>query len=682
MDNYSNSSGREKIHEKDICATNANDFYDCEHALFEILDPPKKVIKNIAHVLLNISLPHMNFLFDYEIPDYLLAEAVQGKIVTVPFSNRKIKGWIVNVSKKSDSGDKKILSIISVDSKYSVLTPSIYEFCKKISNRYVSNVSDIVKLAIPKIHMRIDKKFVVDKNVKVNFEQLYDDSILQYNNGKIFLENLKNNIPIKASLMLHPYFGAENLSWIYTIISATLHTIKIGKQVIILLPTCKQCQLLETFLKDKINPEIISMITSDQTGSVKYTNFLKVLLGQAKIVLGTQNAIFAPTNNLGLIICMDDDNPSYQSSKAPYINIRQLSIERSSMQKTALLLLGFNKSIYMRYLENLKWTLPMENSPTQARRIYPKILCTALSNDNDMTHRISSQSFEAIKDGLNHGPVLVQVGVRGYYSVLFCKNCGKKPVCYKCKHLLTMQNDSTFTCTNCGIILKNPKCKKCNASDFKITKTGDLKTASDLGKMFTSTPILVSNASNPINDPIDDRRRIIVSTHGVIPHAINGYAASIILDVDSVYSMPVFWAQTESFRRWMNVVGLTRPDGKVVIDGFIEENIAINLQTYNINKILDEILDERKELELPPCERFVSLYGEHAQIEDSIKYLTEKGFETLGLMPKSMNYSMTIVKTSIANSKNLLEEIKNYIAIRSVKHLPKIRVQVDPYELW
>ncbi|QPK94617.1 hypothetical protein HCQ94_02655 [Actinomyces sp. zg-332] len=652
------------------------------HTLFDYAQNKSKLKKYVVKVLLDLPMPHMDRLFDYEVPSDNVNSIAFGIPVTVPFSNRNLQGWIIEHGYTYDYPEK-LLQIKSVDSKYSLLTPEIYELAKKTAQLYLTNTSEIVKIAVQNRQIRVEKKFAPDlSDCEVNVDDIPKEAITQYINGEVLLKNLENSLPVKATITLRSYYGTDLLNWVYSILLPTFITLKTNKQVIILLPTKKQSDLVHSFLKKYISDKNIATIYSEDTGSVKYTNFLKVLTGQARVILGTQNAVFAPARDLGLIICFDDANLNYQSQKSPYINIRQVAIQRSINEKLALILAGFNKSIYMRQLENLKWAIPLEITPQHARMIAPKIVCTQLLDNIEPYHRISSYSYETIKNALEKGPVLVQVGTRGYFSKVVCKKCSLVPVCSKCKHLVSMQNDNLFTCINCGKIYDHYQCSKCKNDDFKAIRSGDNKTMHDLGKMFPSVPILLSNATTPITDYIDDRSRIIVATPGAEPIPINGYAASIILDIETIYELPTFWAQTESFRRWYNIVGLTRQNGTVVIDGNIENNVAINLQTWNTNKILDEILTERKELQLPPHSKFISLFGNHQQITDCIKHIEDNGFETIGVISKPNNQALTICKSSIAESKNLLNLLKEYIAYRSLKKLPRIRTQVDPIQLW
>lgn len=677
----------------------------CE-ALFEI---PKQELpyKHIIKALVDIPNFHLNQLFEYELPEEIFAEKKPkntskikqdhleenklrrkniefGTPITVPFKGRRINGWIIE-KKYTNQYSAKIQKVISINSKYGLLNKQIYKLAIKISENYVTNVSEIVKLAVQNSQVKVENKFKAINpsqiENKIKTCDIPDQALKQYVNGEKLLQALKENIPIKSTFTFKSYYGDEKLNWIYSTILAIITTIKNNKQVIILLPNKKQCDIFYSHIQKYIDNEIIALLHSNDVGSIKYTNYLKVLLGQAQLVIGTQSAIFAPTNNLGLIICVDDANLNYQRQKSPYINIRQVCIQRSIIEKTAIILCGFNKSIHMRQLENLKWAMPVQITPQLARKKSPQMICTELVEEK-LISRISSFTIETIKKALTQGPVLIQVGSKGYYSKIICNKCDTIPKCNKCNHILSMQIDYSLTCVNCTKIYSQYECKKCKNTNFKAIQSGDNKTAIELGKMFPSTPILLSNANHPINDFIDDRSRIIVATPGSEPTPINGYEASIILDVDTIYNLPSFFAQLEAFRRWYNIAGLTKEKGKVIIDGHLELKVSTNIQTWNVDKLLDTILFERKQLELPPHTKFISLCGNHHQIVDAIKYVEGKGFETLGIIPKTNNEALTICKAQMKDSKKILNVLKQYMAIRSLKRVPIIKIQVDPMQLW
>ena len=303
-----------------------------EQALFEIENNTPKTKKHIAKILLDLPQPHLDQLFEYEILPEQKEHAKKGTPVTVKFGSRNINGWIIDTT-HTERYPEKLTQIQTINSKHQLLTPKIYELSKKIAYRYLANTSEIVKFALQPPQKTVDKTFKPTLT-PINHEKIPVDTnpITQYPNGEKFLQYLKENKPVKGTLTLNSHYGTKNPNWIQTIITATLTTLKQGKQTIILLPDLKDCELVQKYLQQHLPPEIIEIISSEHTPKTRYTTFLKILKNQTQIIIGTQNAIFAPANNLGLIICYDDANLNYQVQKSPYINIRQVAIERSLLE--------------------------------------------------------------------------------------------------------------------------------------------------------------------------------------------------------------------------------------------------------------------------------------------------------------------------------------------------------------
>jgi primosomal protein N' (replication factor Y) (superfamily II helicase) len=113
---------------------------------------------NVARVVLDNPLPHLDRLFDYEIPEELDEICVPGVKVKVKFSNRNMEAWVVEKVALS-SHHKKLSEISKVISNYPVLTPEVLTLSQIVADRFIGNLTDVLRFAIPPRQAKIEKAF-------------------------------------------------------------------------------------------------------------------------------------------------------------------------------------------------------------------------------------------------------------------------------------------------------------------------------------------------------------------------------------------------------------------------------------------------------------------------------------------------------------------------------------------
>ena len=122
---------------------------------------------NVARVVLDNPLPHLDRLFDYEIPEELDEICVPGVKVKVKFSNRNMEAWVVEKVALS-SHHKKLSEISKVISNYPVLTPEVLTLSQIVADRFIGNLTDVLRFAIPPRQAKIEKAFKFESIKSLN----------------------------------------------------------------------------------------------------------------------------------------------------------------------------------------------------------------------------------------------------------------------------------------------------------------------------------------------------------------------------------------------------------------------------------------------------------------------------------------------------------------------------------
>lgn len=124
--------------------------------MLEGFDPPTTHRADIARVLVDVDLSHMDRPLDYVIPEKLADAAAVGALVRVRFSGARVDGWIVERSRREvGAGTARIESVTS---SLPVLAPAIYETARRIASRFLATTSQVLSLAIPVRHARAEKE--------------------------------------------------------------------------------------------------------------------------------------------------------------------------------------------------------------------------------------------------------------------------------------------------------------------------------------------------------------------------------------------------------------------------------------------------------------------------------------------------------------------------------------------
>lgn len=151
----------------------------------------------------------------------------------------------------------------------------------------------------------------------------------------------------------------------------------------------------------------------------------------------------------------------------------------------------------------------------------PKFIGITEINSPDQRGRISTKAWKTIRRGLQTGPVLVQVPLRGYIRSLICQKCANHARCQCGGNLVIGSVNKNIVCGLCGIFQSDWQCTFCAGRAFRHSGIGDERTVEEIGKAFPGTPIRNSNQGSMILDEIEETC-IVLATPGSEPRAKKG----------------------------------------------------------------------------------------------------------------------------------------------------------------
>ncbi|MFD1214964.1 primosomal protein N', partial [Arthrobacter sp. GCM10027362] len=168
-------------------------------------------------------------------------------------------------------------------------------------------------------------------------------------------------------------------------------------------------------------------LSAEDGPTPRYRNYLRLLHGEVRVAVGTRSAAYAPVHGLGLIVICDDGDDLYVEQRAPYQHTREVLLLRAGLEDCGMLLASAARSTEAERLVQLGWARPVQCERSVLRTQTPRVVNTADSFQQERDPllaraRLPQAAWQAAHDGLERGPVLVQVARTGFSPALACQD--------------------------------------------------------------------------------------------------------------------------------------------------------------------------------------------------------------------------------------------------------------------
>lgn len=596
----------------------------------------------VAQVLIDSPLPHLDRLFDYLVPVELDERARPGARVKVRFSGQELPGFLVR-RLEIPSTAAKLSFLGKVVSPQPVLAPDIADLANQIAARYVGTVSDVIRVAVPPRVAGVEKEFdpapepparttepppaqATDPTARQDaaFEHQSADLLADYCNGGGFLERLRRLEAPRAVFTSARGYGPR--AWPHELADVLLAVHGMDCGAIVVVPDQKDLDRLEQALLAVLPKQEFARLNAEDGPTPRYRNFLNVLHGRVKLVIGTRAAAYAPVKDLALVCCWDDGDDLHIEQRAPYQHVREVLLLRAEQSRAAAIIGGLSRTSEAQRLVRNGWAQSIHPERTMLRQITPRVINTADSYERErdplaVKARLPGAAWRAAQEGLKAGPVLVQVARTGYAPNIACQQCREPARCTQCQGPLAKAGrDAVPACRWCARPANSWHCQYCNSQQLRVSAVGAGRTAEELGRAFPSVPV-ISSAGEHIRATVSDASAVVVATPGAEPVAPEGYAAALLLDGQSLLSRESLRAGEDALRRWFTAAALVRSakdGGKVVITAD-DQSIVGQLVRWDAAGAADRELAQRQELSLPPSVRVAALTGQPTTLKQLLE---------------------------------------------------------------
>ncbi|MFE0778261.1 primosomal protein N' [Streptomyces sp. NPDC058861] len=599
----------------------------------------------VARVVVNKGALHLDQFFDYAVPEELDEAARPGVRVRVRFGagahqvkngrregGRLIDGFLVERRAESDYSGP-LAALADVVSPEPVLGPELLGLARAVADRYAGSLADVLQLAVPPRSAAAERRPSPEPLPPPGAPE--PGSWTRYEQGPAFLDSLAHGGAPRAVWNALP--GPH---WAEEIARAVAATLASGRGALVVVPDGRAADRVDAALTGVLGEGRHALLTAEAGPEKRYARWLAVRRGSVRAVVGTRAAMFAPVRDLGLVVVWDDGDGSHSEPHAPQPHAREVLLLRAAHDRCAFLLGSTSCTVEAAQLVETGWARALTAGRDRVRAAAPLIRTVGdgeLARDEAArAARLPSLAWQAVREGLKTGPVLVQVPRRGYVPRLACERCRTPARCRHCAGPLEAPEQRELCCGWCGRGAPDWHCAECGSTRLRAQVVGARRTAEELGRAFPAVPVRTSGRDHVL-DSVPGRPALVVSTPGAEPVAEGGYAAALLLDGWAMLGRPDLRAGEEALRRWIDAASLVRGQaegGTVVVVAEPTLRPVQALVRWDPVGHARRELAERAELGFPPVSRMAAVTGPPEAVEG---FLAAAGLppdaEVLGPVP-------------------------------------------------
>lgn len=664
----------------------------------------------------NILFPINAEAFTYLIPEKLRSAIKTGSRVLAPFRRKDTVGIVVALGSKPPVSSLREEMGEQISGKAIVLKPikslldeepfvphSLLQVVKWVGHYYMSTSGLALKNAVPSAFFtgrkagtsRVASHDAIKKPKKIDLtseQRRALDAINRADNG-VFL--------------LHGVTGSGKTE----VYIRAIKSLPEGRKAIVLVPEIAvTTQVIERF-RSSFRDDVVLFHSGLSVGE-RITSWQKMRQGNARVVIGVRSAVFAPLENLGLIIVDEEQEASYKQFEGLRYNARDVALARAKLEGFKIILGTATPSLETFYAAKKGKFKYIEIKHRIEKRPLPCVEIVDMTKADRQSFSLSTRLLRALQENMSGGhQSLIMLNRRGYSPFFMCTDCGHTHKCPACSITLIYHKDTNaLKCHYCGSYLQ-PKttCPNCGGARVTCLGTGTQRVEEELQRLIPGLSFQRMDrdttrkklAHYRIVKQMEEKKiDMLLGTQMVAKgHDFPDVTLSAVVSADIALNLPDFRSAERAFQLFTQLAGRAgRGDvsGKAIIQTYEPEHYAFQyIRHHDYKGFYKKEIELRKELNYPPFSRFLRIvlsFRTKDAADRIMKSATkrtgkidESGIDILGPAPapieKIRNFWRWHLILKGRNAKSLrqaasriLEQIKD---IRGIK----VDVDVDPINL-
>lgn len=637
-----------------------------------------------AKVIIDQDAKALDKVFEYIIPENV--DVAVGCRVYVPFSSRILQGFVIGISDKCDYDENKLKRIISVVDPLPAIKGQMLDVMNFMAKKNHLTLASILRLFLPsemregkvkelfesfyvlsenvdysKISSRAKKQFEIvdylsqnksekstvlrdkfgvsavksleDKGVILRKKQEVKRTpfVIEKSDNRVKLnsmqQNAVNTMVENKTYLLHGVTGSGKTEVYMHIIENVLEK---GKNAIMLVPEISLTPQIMSNFKSRFG-STVALLHSGLSAGERFDEWKRIYSGEARIAIGARSAIFAPLENLGVIIIDEEHEQSYISEANPRFDTRDVAIFRARANKCPLILGSATPSIES--YENAKTgQYQLVELPVRANgKELPAIQIVDMMNEIRMGNSgiFSNQLLADLVNVVNNKKqAMIFINRRGYSSFMRCRDCGYIAKCDDCDvSLVYHREDNRLKCHYCGKQFRVlSQCPKCKSEHIKYGAVGTEQVQNKLKELFPDVKIL--RMDNDTTSTKNAHQKILSEFKNTLPailvgtqmiakgHDFENVVLVGIVDADQSLYQANYKSAERTFQLITQVsgrAGRSQNEGKVVLQTYSPRHYVYKFASnYDYKGFFRKEENARETTQFPPFSRILRiLFSDH-----------------------------------------------------------------------
>ena len=644
-----------------------------------------------AKIIIDQDAKALDRVFEYIVPDDMQIDI--GDRVYVPFGSRVIQGFVIEVAKTCEYDESKLKKIILKLDEFAVIKSQMISLMHFMVKKNHLKYSSILRLFLPSemregkvkeifktfyslregfqdlVSTRAKKQLEIVEYLKEHKKEsaavlsekfgysalkaLAEKGALEKEQEQIFrspqfvrmtdkrvnlneyqqraVESIKDD----KTYLLHGVTGSGKTEVYMNLIERELSN---GKNAIMLVPEISLTPQIMSNFKNRFG-DLVALLHSGLSAGERFDEWKRLFSGQARIAIGARSAIFAPLENLGIIIVDEEHEQSYISESNPRYDTHDVAMYRAKANGCPLVLGSATPSIdsYKKAkdgeYELIELPVRANGKEMPAIEIIDMMSELRAGNSGMFSNKLLAELVNVVN---NKKQAMIFINRRGYSSFMRCRECGYIAKCTDCDvSLVYHKEDNRLKCHYCGKQYRVlAKCPKCGSDHIKQGAVGTEQVANKLQEMFPDVKILrmdndttsTKNSHQKILTEFKNSKpAILVGTQMIAKgHDFEDVVLVGIVDGDQTLYHTDYRSTERTFQLITQVAGRagrSAAEGRVILQTYSPKHYVYKFASnYDYKGFYRKEINIRQTAQFPPFTRIIRILFSDSN-ENSVREL-------------------------------------------------------------
>ena len=370
----------------------------------------------------------------------------------------------------------------------------LIQFLKKNEGLTITEIENFAGVSRATVNSLLEKNILKIENKKIDRNPLINKKVENQNKLKLTEEQEKAYNKIENAINKNDFeefllYGVTGSGKTEIYLQLIEKVISMNKSAIILVPEISLTpQMIDRFVS-RFSKEDVAVLHSKLSLGERHDEWERIKNKQAKIVIGARSAIFAPFDNLGLIIIDEEHDTSYKSEGVPRYSAKEVARFIAENKKIPLVMGSATPDLNTFYnakngkITKLTLTKRANNSNLPSVEIVDLKQELAIGNKSMISNLLYEEMEKNLKEKRQ---TILFLNRRGYSTFIMCRDCGYTLKCPNCNISLTYHRaQNILKCHYCGHVEKPVTiCPNCNSTKIRYFGTGTQKLEQEINKLF------------------------------------------------------------------------------------------------------------------------------------------------------------------------------------------------------